>query len=262
MDRHRNGVLLIAALIPSGCGPMGSVGPSRAEAQRSGEQTCRPIIAALANYHSLRGNYPDSLGDLVTSNLIDRVPDTPEIGQSKRGGVLYQVSLPTDVYRLSFSYDIPDELFGAIIRFSYWSDEERWTSRKYTPSFWSETCDRAAMRYREKRDENTLRAFIATVAREPESDSLYESRVKGWLGEGEPNAIPNDVSVEEGRIGYCYGTKDGSSRICFTYKTHFVRSREGESNSPIVDTLYEIESRNGIEKWRVLLKTRSSRTAL
>lgn len=184
MDRLRTGCLLIAALIPVGCGLMESAGPSRDEARRIGEETCRPIIAALKAYHSAHGRYPDALSDLVTAKLMDKIPDTPEIGRSKRGGVRYDVSLPIDVYRLSYSYDIPEGLFGSIVLFSYWSDLDEWTGRKYPPSFWFETCDRAAKRYREKRDEKSLRAFIATSTPMPDRVWLEESTVKEWLGVG------------------------------------------------------------------------------
>ncbi len=255
MDRYGAGVFLIAALVPSGCGPMGPAGPSRAEAQRAGEEACRPIIAALERYHSAHGRYPDRLGDLVRSKLIDRIPDTPEIGRSKWSGIEYEVSLPIDVYCLSFSYDIPDALFGAIFRFSYWSDQAEWTSRKYPPSFWSETCGRAAKRYRENRYEAALRAFIATVTARPDFEYFYERRVKEWLGEGEPKAIPREVSAGE-RIGSCYGSRDGTTKICFIYKSRESTSLEGEKEAYLIlDTLDEIGIQDGRERWRVLLRS-------
>ena len=198
--------------------------PSRAEAQKAGEEVCRPIIAALEKYHSVHARYPDTLEDLVASKLIDQIPDTPEIGKSKRGDVTYEVSLPTDVYQLSFSYDVSDGLFGAIIQFSYMPDEAEWQSAKYPPSFWDETCDRAAKRYRKDRDEASLRAFIETVTVRPDTRYFSERRVKEWLGEGDPKAIPHELSAGK-RMGTCYGSKDGSTRICFSYRPNELPSR-------------------------------------
>jgi hypothetical protein len=229
--------------------------PSRNRALTAGEKACRPIIDALTKYHSAHGRYPDALEDLVTSRLIDRVPDTPEIGRSKRWGITYEASLPNDVYQLSFSYEVAEGILPACVRLSYMSDEARWEGRKYPGSFWSKTCERAARRYRERRDAATLRAFIETVTTEPDFNYFYASRVKEWLGEGEERAIPHDLS-EKSRKGYCYGSEDGSARICFTYRSHILPMGGDERKDfPIVDTLYEIETVDGIEKWRVLLKS-------
>jgi hypothetical protein len=232
----------------------GAHGPSRAEAQRAGAEACRPIISALEKYHAAHGRYPDALDDLVSSKLLDRIPDAPEIGQSRRGGVTYEVSPPLDVYRLSFAYDVDEGFIGAIVRFSYMSDVARWEGRKYPPDFWSETCDRAAKRFRAKRDDASLRTVVEVMPSSPDFPYFHESRVQEWLGEGEPTAIPRDVS-DGPRKGSCYGTTDGPTRLCFTYRSHVLPMLDGKKQDfPIVDTLYLIESRDGSETWKVLLK--------
>lgn len=253
MIRRRLGPYFLVAFILSGCGLAGSGPPTRDEALAAGAEACTPIIAALEDYHSAHGRFPDTLDDLVTSHLIDRIPDIPEIAESKFRGVTYEVSLPLDVYRLSFSYIVGDVLFRPAVTFSYMSDEGEWRGRKYPPSLWFETCERAASRYRERRDAATLNAFIASVTAEPDSSGLAESHVKSWFGEGEPKAIPRELS-EGGRVGSCYGSVNGSSSICFTFRSREVRMHDGSTHDfPIVDTLYEIESIDGIEEWRILL---------
>jgi hypothetical protein len=70
--------------------------------------------------------------------------------------------------------------------------------------------------------------------------------VKEWFGDGEPKAIPHDVS-RVNRIGSCYRSNDGSEVICFAYR---LRVRDIHD----VVAVYGIETKDGVEQWSILFK--------
>ena len=251
----RTFIVVLATLTHAGCGAIGSSGPSRDEAMRAGADVCRPIIAALAGYHKAHGRYPDRLGELVAAGFIDRIPEVPELGDSRRSDLTYEVSQPVDLYRLCFSYDIPEGPYapGSIIGFTYLSDEREWVGRKYGSSLWYEASKRAATRWREKRDFDSLSAFLEVVAMRPERSYLYESRVKEWLGDGEAGTIPPSIP---GGGGACtiYRVAGVGKGYGFSYRQHSLPLLDGKkSESPIVDRIYEIAGSGGDVSWKVVL---------
>lgn len=251
--------LALCGLPLLGCMPGGPQVPSRDEAMKAGVGACQPIVKALSRFREAKGRYPDRLDELVAAKFIDAIPETPEFGESKRRGVTYQVSQPLDIYRLCFSYEVADGLFGAIVLWSYLPDADEWEGSKYPSSFWDETAERAALRFRERRDAKSLRVFVETVSRGPNFAYFYENRVVKWLGEGREVTVPPPHSPD-GKKGFVYGVGGSMARYCFTYRPHLLTMLDGEKQDfPVVDKLYSIETVGGEERWNLLLDNQAKK---
>jgi hypothetical protein len=243
-------MIVVVTLIPAGCGLSG---PSRDGAKQAGADACRPVIAALDGYHKAKGRYPERLDDLVTAGFLDRIPEIPDLGGSRQSGLFYEVAPPIDLYRLRFSYDIPDGLFGAIVGFTYLSDEREWGGRKYGSSMWDEASERAAKRWREKGDLNSLSTFMEVVLVRPDRLYFYESRVQEWLGGGKSGKIPPTMPGGGGKCTI-YRAAGVGTGYGFSFRPHSLPlSGDKTLEAPLVDRIYEIRGSGDDERWKILL---------
>jgi hypothetical protein len=219
-----------------------------------------PVIAALEEYHETEGVYPERLEHLITAGYLSQMPELPTFGDSLRGGALYEYCEPLDLYSLSFAYDIPDGLFGEIVKFTFLSDERKWAANYGT--LWDKACDRAAWRWREQGDAKSLATFmeVALEVNEWDRDYFYEERLKEWLGVGEAGEIPQPLPRGGGDC-IIYRVAGEDTGYAFSFRPHFLPVRYGKSRDyPLVDRIYRIEGREGHESWTVFLDGESNRS--
>jgi hypothetical protein len=207
----------------------------------------------LAAYHTAHGRFPDRLDELVTAGLIDGIPEVPELGGSRWRGLSYEVSPPVDLYRLHFSYDIPQGPYGpgTFVGFTYLSDKHKWV-QQYGSSLWEEASNRLAKRWREKRDADSLSTFVRVVMTKPKRESVHESQVKEWLGDGQEGSVPPPIPgagvpctiYRVAGIGKGYG---------FTYRLYAEDGFGGKQDYKLMDRIYEITGSGRDESWQIVL---------
>ena len=113
-------VLLCCGCLCSGCACPSSYGYKDWQEYRQKELADRtkktqPVIDALEKYKSARGNYPQTLEELVTAGLLATIPDLAsnldhqgKAGRVEKAGPLrYEVG--DDDYRLRFSFSYTEQ---------------------------------------------------------------------------------------------------------------------------------------------------------
>lgn len=118
MRRLWLGLVLLVPLAMAGCAP------SKATLFARGEAACQPILVALREYHVRHGHYPAALDELVADGLLDAVPEQPNAAGADKRPLEYHADPDTDIFRLSFAYDIhPTYGLGEVVRDYFVSDE-------------------------------------------------------------------------------------------------------------------------------------------
>lgn len=182
---HRASACVSLLLLLTGCG---------ADVQRTLDKVqskIEPIVTGLESYRDGHETYPDALDSLVDEGLLESIPVLPEVSGTYGSFPLrYQLSPDRSFYCLSFAYDFPNGIGPPeIVTRYYLSDERKWDTASFPPSFQSLVADRAGKTFRET---GSYEALKTTVDYLVEANShgtgcvnLFKSNVCDSLGTGE-----------------------------------------------------------------------------
>jgi len=164
------------------------------------QQKIEPVVIALEAYRQEHETYPDSLDRLVEEGLLDCIPDLPEVpGTLSNSPLSYKLSPDGSFYFLKFWYDFPDGIGPAefITRF-YVSDDQKWDTAKYPPSFDGLVAIRSGKLYQEKGSYKALEIAVEHLTKGAAPGvgcvNLFDSTVRKRLGPGEKVGIPANLS--------------------------------------------------------------------
>jgi hypothetical protein len=181
---------------------------------QAGQKQVEPVVEAIEECRKGDGAYPASLDVLVKARKLDQIPRLPEFRGTRRAYPLdYRLSPDGSFYLLKFAYDFYDGIGpGSIITHYYVSDERKWNSAKYPPSFESLVADRAGHTFKEQGSYDALNLAVGFLLTNSNAGAgcvnLWESSVKDCLGPGEKIQLPNDLRRDRDIKSIRYGSVD------------------------------------------------------
>lgn len=182
----------------------------------TGERIVQPVVDALESYRNRNQIYPDSLDALTSAGVLNKVPELPEVqGTHDVSQLTYSLSPDGSFYLLRFAYDFPQGLGPpAIITRYYVSDERKWRTRKYPPSFDNLVAERSGRIFREHGSFEALKTTVERLIRSARNGTrcinLHQANVTERLGAGEALKLPADLRREQDSGGTKYSSKDRS----------------------------------------------------
>lgn len=231
----------------------------------TGEQIVRPVVVALESYRDRNQMYPDSLEALVKADALDEIPKLPEVkGTHSVAQLTYSLSPDGSFYLLRFAYDFPQGLSPpAIITRYYISDERKWRTRKYPPSFDNLVADRSGRVFREHGSFDALKTTVEQLIRSARNGirciNLFQANVTERLGPGEALELPADLRREGDAGAVRYSSNDPSqSSYVFVYERKVMMAMNedrsfGDREFQVVRAVFEVApGEDGSLDWTLL----------
>jgi len=101
-------IATLILLLLAGCTDRKSVRRSISAA----EAKMKPVIAAIKQYRTDTGSYPEDLDVLVAAGLLDEEPALPIVSDADESGPYYKIKDGGGSYSLSISYHLHKQGFG------------------------------------------------------------------------------------------------------------------------------------------------------
>lgn len=252
-------ILLPLVLVFGGCGA--DIDTTLDNTQRQLE----PVVIAIERYQEEHGAYPDSLDLLVEDGFLDSIPEIRDAkGTLGSYPLQYQLSPDGSFYYMTFAYDFPDGIGPAeLVTRYYISDQKKWDTSSFPPSFETLVAMKSGSIYLEKRSYDALKIAVEHLIKTTRGVNVFESLVHKCLGEGEAVELPVELRKSGDVVSVQYTSNDEHEPcyvIVFKKKVMPGMNKDGtisDREFEVARAIYSVtRSGDGTADWKTLAECR------